>query len=77
MRLIDAEAIDYEDYWYNKGYSIRDCQKALQLMSEQPTIEVDKHESIKRLLSYILGGILFSLFACGGAIIMGIIAKYI
>lgn len=38
MRLIDADAIDYDEYWYNKGFSIRDCQKAQQLINEQPTV---------------------------------------
>lgn len=39
MRLIDADSIDYDDYWHNKGFSIRDCQKAQQLINEQPTVE--------------------------------------
>lgn len=42
MRLIDAEAIDYDDYWYNKGFSIRDCKKAQQLIQEQLTVEERK-----------------------------------
>ena len=39
VRLIDADAINYDDYWWNKGYSARDCQQAAKLISEQPTID--------------------------------------
>ena len=37
-RLIDADAIDYDDYWYNKHYSIKDCQQAQRIIDEQPTV---------------------------------------
>ena len=39
MRLINADAINYDDYWWNKGYSARDCQQAAKLISEQPTVD--------------------------------------
>lgn len=39
MRLIDADAINYDDYWQCKGYTARDCQQAEKLISEQPTVE--------------------------------------
>ena len=37
-RLIDADAIDYDDYWWNKHYSARDCKQAEKMIKEQPTI---------------------------------------
>lgn len=47
IRLIDANAIDYNDYWWHKGYSARDCQQAAKLISEQPTIEAIPIEYIQ------------------------------
>lgn len=37
-RLVDADAIDYDDYWWNKHYSARDCKQAEKMINEQPTI---------------------------------------
>lgn len=37
-RLIDADAIDYDDYWWNKGYKAIECKKAQRMIDEQPTI---------------------------------------
>ena len=37
-RLIDADAVDYDDYWWNKHYSARDCKQAEKMIKEQPTI---------------------------------------
>jgi len=37
-RLIDADAVDYDDYWWNKHYSARDCKQAEKMIEEQPTI---------------------------------------
>lgn len=39
MRIIDADSIDYDDYWYNKGFTAIECQKAQQLINEQPTVQ--------------------------------------
>ena len=39
IRLIDANAINYDDYWWNKGYSARDCQQAAKLIDEQPIVD--------------------------------------
>ena len=41
MRLIDADAIDYDEYWYRngEGFTIDVCQKAQRIIDEQPTIE--------------------------------------
>ena len=41
MRLIDADAIDYDEFWNRngEGFSIIVCQKAQQIIDEQPTIE--------------------------------------
>lgn len=50
MRLIDAEAIDYDDYWHNKGFSIRDCQKAQQLIQEQPAVDVVEQSVIDKVI---------------------------
>ena len=37
-RLIDADAIDYDDYWWNRKYSAKECQQAERMVEEQPTI---------------------------------------
>ena len=39
-RYINADVIDYDFYWYTKGYSIQECQRAEQLINEQPTADV-------------------------------------
>ena len=40
MRLIDADAIDYDEYWNRngEGFTIDVCQKAQRIIDEQPTI---------------------------------------
>ena len=40
MRLIDANAIDYDEYWNRNGdgFTIDVCQKAQRIIDEQPTI---------------------------------------
>lgn len=48
IRLIDANAINYDDYWWHKGYTARDCQQAAKLISEQPTVEAIPIEWIKK-----------------------------
>ena len=39
-RLIDADKIDYDEFWHREGhgFTIRVCQKAQQIIEEQPTI---------------------------------------
>ena len=37
---INKDAIDYDFYWNTKGYSIQECQRAEQLVNEQPTADV-------------------------------------
>ena len=37
-RLVDADAIDYDDYWWNRHYSAKECQQAERMVEEQPTI---------------------------------------
>lgn len=64
MRLIDAEAIDYDDYWHNKGFSIRDCQKAQQLIQEQPTVEVVERSVIDKVIERMNKYGVFN-FECG------------
>ena len=49
-RYINAEIIDYDDYWYNKGFSARDCLQAQQLIEEQPTADVVEREKIDKAI---------------------------
>lgn len=39
-RLIDADNIDYNDFWYRdgQGFTIAVCQGAQRIIEEQPTI---------------------------------------
>lgn len=39
-RLIDADNIDYDDFWYREGqgFTIAVCQGAQRIIEEQPTI---------------------------------------
>ena len=39
-RLIDADKIDYDEFWHREGqgFTIGVCQKAQQIIEEQPTI---------------------------------------
>ena len=39
-RYIDADAVDYDDYWWNRGYTAQDCKQAERLINEQPTADV-------------------------------------
>ena len=42
-RMIDADAIDYDEFWNRngEGFSIIVCQKAQQIIDEQPTIYIN------------------------------------
>ena len=40
MRYIDADAIDYDDYWWHRGYTAQECKQAERLVNEQPTADV-------------------------------------
>ena len=51
MRLINADAINYDDYWWNKGYSARDCQQAAKLISDQPTVDAVPVEWIEEYMN--------------------------
>jgi hypothetical protein len=39
-RLIDVDKIDYDEFWHREGqgFTIAVCQKAQQIIEEQPTI---------------------------------------
>ena len=37
---IDADVIDYDDYWWHKGYTAQECKQAERLINEQPTADV-------------------------------------
>ena len=39
-RLIDADKVDYDEFWHREGhgFTMRVCQKAQQIIEEQPTI---------------------------------------
>ena len=39
-KLIDADKIDYDEFWHREGhgFTMRICQKAQQIIEEQPTI---------------------------------------
>lgn len=39
-RYIDADAIDYDDYWWHRGYTAQECKQAERLINEQPTADV-------------------------------------
>lgn len=45
-RLIDANAIDYDEFWCRdgQGFSIAVCQGAERIISEQPTILESEEE---------------------------------